>query len=208
MQKQQRRLYALAIGLVAVLTIGTTLLPWVSLDMIGVPASWNGVGRTSATQFAQEDIGPHAYGWWVVAAALVALAAGLLLLGSASLARRAAPALWIGAACALAALAVPIATLVNPTWLIGSFFQEIGARDIAQQMGREFLNVPVLIFVILGLVVLAVLCAGTALTVRPVRTRVRISLDRGDNGAAATAAFPAKVTKEVSSETDAEEDAR
>ncbi|GAA3966303.1 hypothetical protein [Gordonia caeni] len=206
MQQQQRRLYSFAIGLVAVLTIGSTLAPWVTLDKLGVPASWNGIGRTSDAALADEGVGPHAYGWWVVAAAVVALLAGLLLLGSASLARRAVPVLWVATIGVLAALAVPITALVNPDWLIGDFFHEIGARDLAQLMGRDFLNVPVLIFVIVALLLLAVLCAGTALTLRPIRTRLRISIDRGTDGKPVAKATPAKATEKVSPETTPEDD--
>lgn len=206
MQQQQRRLYSFAIGLVAVLTIGSTIAPWVTLDKLGVHATWNGIGRTSDEALAREGVGPHAYGWWVVAAAVLALVAGLLLLGSASLARRAVPVLWVATVGVLASLAVPITALVNPDWLIGDFFHEIGARDLAQLMGRDFLNVPVLIFVIVALVLLAVLCAGTALTVRPIRMRLRISIDRGDGGKPTAVAAPEKATEKVSTETDSEED--
>lgn len=179
MQQQQRRLYAFAIGLVAILVIGTVLLPWVRLTRLGIPVGWNGLGRTGDAVMAREGVGPHAYGWYVIAAAVLALLAAGLLLGSAATARRSAWALWAAAAGALAATAVPIVTLTDPDWLLGDFFAEIGARDLVRHIGRDFLNIPVLGFTIGGLVLLAVLCAGTALAVRPITTRIRISVDRG-----------------------------
>ena len=180
MQQQQRRLYASVIGVVAVLAIATTLLPWVSLDMLGTKVTWNGLGQTSDLAFSERGIGPHAYGWWVVAAAFVAILSTGLLLSSSAVARTAtAPALWLTAAAALAATAVPITALADPPWLIGDFVVDIGAQNLAELIGREFLVVPVLSFTIGALVILALLAIATALMVRPIRMRIRVSIDRG-----------------------------
>lgn len=187
MQLQQRRLYAFAIGLVAVLTVGATLLPWVSLNTLGTPVGWNGIGRTGDAAFAGQHVGPNPYGWWVIAAAAVALLASLLLLGSGTTLRVAAWSLWLAALAALAATAVPITALVTPEWLIGGFIEQISLRPLPPSMSRHFLNVPVLGFVIGFLVLLAVLCIGTALTVCPSRFHIRISIDRDPKPAGRTA---------------------
>ena len=189
MQQQQRRLYASVIGVVAVLAIATTLLPWVSLDMLGTKVTWNGLGQTSDLAFSERGIGPHSFGWWVVAAAFVAILSTGLLLSSSTVARTAtAPALWLTAAAALAAAAVPITALVDPPWLIGDFVVDIGAQNLAELIGREFLVVPVLSFTIGALVILALLAIATALMVRPIRMRIRVSIDRGTEKKPATAA--------------------
>ncbi|MFC0315779.1 hypothetical protein ACFQNE_17505 [Gordonia phosphorivorans] len=180
MQQQQRRLYASVIGVVAVLAIATTLLPWVSLQTLGTQVTWNGLGRTSDVLLAENGIGPHPYGWWVVAAAFVAiLATGLLLSSGKVIDKITAPVLWLAAVAALAATAVPITALADPAWLMGDFLDQLGPRGLVDLIGGEFLVVPVLGFTIGSLIILALLAAATALIVRPIRLRVRISIDRG-----------------------------
>ncbi len=167
MEQQQRRIYSLAIGVVAIVTIGMTLLPWVDLSILGVPATWNGLGKTGDPAVAAADLGPHAYGWWVVVAGVIAgIAALLLLLEGAAERSIAAAGLWFAAACALAATAVPTITLISPSWLIGDFMHQIGAGELIGVAGRDFLNIPVVAAVIVALTLLAVLCAGTARAVR------------------------------------------
>lgn len=176
MQPSQRRLYASAIGLMAVLTIGTVFVPWVSLYTLGTPVGWDGIGRTHDAAYAALHVGPRPYGWYVIAAGAVGLLAALTLFVSRP--RVTVWALWIAALAALAATAVPIIALADPAWLIGGFIHQITLHPLPGKMGREFLNVPVLGFVIGALVLLAILCIGTALALRPLRWRIRVSIDR------------------------------
>lgn len=180
--QQQRRLYGFALGLVAILTIGTAFLPWVRLDPLGYPLTWNGIGRSGEPVFEGESIGPHAYGWWVIAAAAIALIAAFVLMSAPSVAAKAPWVLWPAAIAALAATAVPITALVNPTWLIGDFMAEIGASSLVastSELRRQFLVTPVLSFTIVCLVLIAVLSIGTALRLHPVTTRLRLTVERG-----------------------------
>lgn len=168
---QLRRLYFSAITLVAVFGLATVvMLPWLSLPGLGI--GWNGIGRTSDTGLAESGFAPAARGWYVIAACAVAVLAACTLLRSST--KGTAPALWLAALCSAGGAAVPIVVLTDPDWFLGGLPREVGAVAYLDR-GYDLLNVPVLSFCAGAMILLAILCAATALTVSPLRWRITIT---------------------------------
>lgn len=175
---RHRRLYSAALALVAVFGIATVLLPWLVLPLPGLNNGWNGIGRTRDEGLAAAQLAPEPRGWWVIAACVVVLLAAGSLLSPKVTDAVASRALWTGAACSAAAAAVPITVLAAPNWYLGDFFAEIGAPELADQ-ARDLISIPMLSFCLGALVLLAILCAATALTLNPLRWRITVTRAAG-----------------------------
>ncbi|MFT3714622.1 MAG: hypothetical protein QM774_01360 [Gordonia sp. (in: high G+C Gram-positive bacteria)] len=167
---ESRKLYAIAIAVVAVLAMAVTGMPWMNMNGIGFPISWNGLGHTSSVDGLTG--GPNPLGWYVIGAGIVALlAAGSLLL------ERTRPyaqiALSVAAMASLAATAVPVGILIAPTWYHGAMFDRGGVGDLIRDphfhIARDVLETPVLVVEAILLIVLAVLCAAAAFSLRTTR---------------------------------------
>ena len=125
---QQSRLFPFATIAAAATAIALTALPWLSLRDIGFDLAWNGFGI--GTSEGLDGLAPAARGWWIVAAAGVAILAALVCLTPSERARPLdRPATAVGAVAAMLGACVPIAVLIWPDWYYGDFLTEIGLRD-------------------------------------------------------------------------------
>lgn len=132
-----------------------TLPAWVSLDGVGIPLWWNGLGMVRGGGPPGElaaQLHGAVRGWpgWIVLTASVASAAAVTV---------SARHRWLaGIACALAVTALVAAALVvaYPDLLLGEVRYLLG---IASTESRSLLSTPVLIPEVAATVVLAGCCA-------------------------------------------------
>ncbi len=161
----QSRLYPFATIIAAVTSIALTALPWVRLDPLGIPASWNGLGMADTD--VGMDMGVVGVGWAVVAACVVAVLAALISLMPSPKVRPLVPLAnaVAAAACALSALA-PIITLIWPSAYYGDLFTNLGASDLTSEVP---LNTAVIVSTTVAVLVTALVCAIATVAALPDR---------------------------------------
>lgn len=138
----------------AMAAVALTMATWVSLDGVGIPLGWNGVGMVRGGppgQLAAELHGAVT-GWpgWIVLTASVASAAAVT--GSS----RQRWLAGVGCALACAALVVVVLVVVYPDLLLGEVKYLLG---IASMEGRNLLSMSVLISEVAATGVLVGCCA-------------------------------------------------
>ena len=152
--------YAVIAAIAALVASAMTLLPWVSLDDRGLPMSWSGLGF-----YYGDDIGVvpsiQPLGWAVVFVAMEALVlVGFELFATGQIvAVRRWLYLALGGLSAAVAVVIAVAIAI-PALLYGSALERLGdfagAEGDAIVGGRDVLNMPTLVGVVLWLAISAV----------------------------------------------------
>ncbi|WP_026919432.1 hypothetical protein [Gordonia shandongensis] len=150
----QTRVLPFAVIISAATAIAVTALPWISLRTLGFDVSWNGLGMSQGAGGAV-DAAPAGRGWLIVAVAAVAILGALAALAPSPAVRPFAGALvGTGAAASIAAVAVPLAIWIHPSWYLGDF---VTAYQLPDDVA---VSKPILGGLIVILLLLGALCVG------------------------------------------------
>lgn len=162
----RQRILAAAIVVLSGIALWLTTRPWADGTQLGVDATWNGYGQpTSSVLSDTAELSAKPLAIWVLVACVVALltavAMAIPLGGPARILR------WAAALFSLAAVAVPVVVIAQPSAFLGDAVEALGLEPILTNPHYADIaaNLPdrtTLVALIVVLVLLSVTCVVAA----------------------------------------------